>query len=142
MDNLFITGETLSFQFINLLGSGGRREQPYIGWTIDVVGNSAQLMVCFMNWLDEFKEKTQCTDGKFGHNTEFHFLPHFKKLDKMGVKIKIVDYYSIEIILSWISTLQVKNSFDAVMYILTKLPGASKALYDKNKLKLYLEWHY
>lgn len=48
-------------------------------------------------WLSDYKRETECMDGEFGHNCEFDFLPAFKKIDKLGGIIKVVDYYTIKI---------------------------------------------
>lgn len=93
-------------------------------------------------WLSDYKRETECHDGHFGHNCEFDFLPAFKKIDKLGGIIKVVDYYTIKIQLDFMNSGTVKNSIDVLLYCLAELPGITMGSFDKKKNILTLEWHY
>ena len=82
-------------------------------------------------------ETASCKDN-FGHNICFDFLPVFKKLLTLDVetKIKIIDYYTVEIFLPGLSDTGI------LLFILTELPGCSEVNYSNKKNKLTLSWHF
>lgn len=90
--------------------------------------------------VDDFKEATKDTNGEFGHNCEFNFLHHFKKLEKMGATIKIKSYDEIDLSLPVDDDTEAFD--DMLIYILTKLPGCSSALYNRRQCRLSLNWHF
>jgi len=90
------------------------------------------------DWLEQYKEKTICTDGEFGHNCEFNFLPKFKKLSNMGVDLKIEDYYTLKIKFMPDTMIAKEVVF---LFVLTELPGCSQVKWSVAKQTLTLEWH-
>jgi hypothetical protein len=89
-----------------------------------------------LNWLDKYNEimADEYRDN-FGHNTEFDFLPQFKKIEKLGGEITIVDGDTIKIHLP-------KKAEELLLFIINNLPGATNAKFNKKKQELTLEWHY
>lgn len=88
------------------------------------------------NWIDEFK-KIENETGHFGHNTEFDFLPAFKKIEKFGGKIiSFEEGGGIKIVLPK------KSSEQLLIHLLTNLPGHTNSKFNKKNNELFLEWHY
>jgi len=86
-------------------------------------------------FIKDFKNKTKITGGEFGHNCEFNFLTKFKKIINQGIKIKIINYYTVSIDLS-------SKNFDTLLFIITNLPGTSNFVWNNKTNELILEWHF
>lgn len=86
-------------------------------------------------WIEQYKIVLAENENHFGHNTEFDFLPAFKKIEKLGGQINISYDDEIKIKLP-------ENPEALLIHILTNLPGASNSKFDKKKKELFLEWCY